>query len=281
MEASSLFFFLFTTSLLLVGTSDQTVFNVLDYGAVGDGQTDDTNAFARAWQETCASSSSATVQVPSGKTFLIRALRFNGPCNSNSVSMEIDGNLMAPSDPSKWDCENNVCDRWIYFHRVDGLTVRGYGTIDGRGDKWWHGDALEISSSNNIYLGGGLNFKDSPRMHVVLNGLRSLVVSDITIDAPEKSPNTDGIHVTGCTNAFINHSRIGTGDDCISIVDGSSFVTITNIICGPGHGISIGSLGKNGANDEVEYISVSDVVFIGSTNGARIKTWQVNYATIR
>ncbi|KAI3454626.1 hypothetical protein Pfo_011289, partial [Paulownia fortunei] len=224
MGDSFTFFVVCIFFLPVVTWSDQTVFNVLDYGAVGNGQTDDTNAFVKAWQETCASSSSSPVmQVPSKKTFLIRALQFNGPCNSKSVTVEIDGNLVAPSDPSDWECENHVCHRWIYFHRVDGLTVSGNGRVDGRGEKWWHIDAFEISDSDNVYLGGGLRFKDSPRMHVVLNGLRSLSVSNITIDAPEESPNTDGIHVTGCSNAFIDRSRIGTDHQCHFQTDSWNF----------------------------------------------------------
>lgn len=38
---------------------------------------------------------------------------------------------------------------------------------------------------------------------------------------------------------------------------------------------SVGSLGFNGANNTVEHVYVSDVVFRGTSNGARIKTWQV------
>lgn len=50
---------------------------------------------------------------------------------------QIDGNLVAPSDPSNWECEGGVCHQWLYFHLVDGLRLRGRGTIDGRGHKWW------------------------------------------------------------------------------------------------------------------------------------------------
>ncbi|KAL3845988.1 hypothetical protein ACJIZ3_003391 [Penstemon smallii] len=282
MEASfSLFFVFIILSLLAVTKSDNPVFDVLHYGAIGDGQIDDTNAFLEAWKATCASdSSSSTVHVPSYKTFLIQPLIFNGPCNSKSVIVQIDGNLVAPIEPSKWKCEYDNCHRWIYFHKVDGLKVRGRGTIDGHGKNWWNIDGkerptvLEISNANNVFLGGGLNFKDGPRMHVVLNSLRSFTVSNIKINAPEKSPNTDGIHVMGCTDSSIDHCQIGTGDDCISIGDGTSNLKVSNVICGPGHGISIGSLGKDGANDEVEYVTVSDSVLIGASNGVRIKTWQ-------
>ncbi|XP_012839311.1 PREDICTED: polygalacturonase-2-like [Erythranthe guttata] len=65
------------------------------------------------------------------------------------------------------------------------------------------------------------------------------------------------------------------------MIGGSSYVTISNITCGPGHGISIGSLGKNGGYDTAEHVRVGDVVFIGATNGARIKTWQGGKGYVR
>ncbi|KZV54244.1 putative polygalacturonase-like [Dorcoceras hygrometricum] len=298
-------FALITSCIVAASLADSAIFNVLDYGAIGDGQADDTKsvsfckAFAEAWEATCGSSSSSpTMHVPWGKAFLIHPISFKGPCKSKGVNIEIDGDVTAPSGPSEWRCGGDGCERWIHIESVDGLNVGGQGMIDGRGDKWWQAFAFEIAKSNNVTLGGGLRFKNSPRMQVVLYHLNSVRVSNVIVEAPEDSPNTDGIHVSACTDAFIDRSIVGTGniyscsqnsslhmgflvskenetgDDCISIVDGSSFVTISNIICGPGHGISIGSLGKHGANSRVENIKVSDVVFIGTQNGARIKTWQ-------
>lgn len=34
-------------------------------------------------------------------------------------------------------------------------------------------------------------------------------------------------------------SFIGVGDDCIAINNGSAYINITNIACGPGHGIRL------------------------------------------
>ncbi|XP_022871957.1 probable polygalacturonase At3g15720 [Olea europaea var. sylvestris] len=281
MEKLLIFVFVFTLSLFSVISHSHTAFNVLDYGAVGNGRTDDTHAFSRAWEATCmSSSSSSTMDVPSGKTFLINYLHFHGPCNKKSINIKINGNIIAPSEPSVWRCENNNCHNWMDFRHVDNLSIRGNGVITGDGDKWWHTselhsrpNALKISSANNVTL-SGLTFKDIPHMHVILDSLTSVHVSNITIDSPGDSPNTDGIHITGSTNVVVDHCRIGTGDDCISIVSGTSNVKISNIVCGPGHGISVGSLGKNGNHDIVENVEVSNVVFIRTMNGARIKTWQ-------
>ncbi|KAL8137916.1 hypothetical protein V2J09_003917 [Rumex salicifolius] len=65
-----------------------------------------------------------------------------------------------------------------------------------------------------------------------------------------------------------------TGDDCVSIQTGSSNVYVHNINCGPGHGISIGSLGRDNTKACVSNITVRDVVMRSTMTGVRIKTWQ-------
>ncbi|URE48941.1 Glycosyl hydrolases family 28 [Musa troglodytarum] len=132
---------------------------------------------------------------------------------------------------------------------------------------------------------------DSPRMHISLEKCTGVDASHLTITAPTESPNTDGIHITHSKNVKIANSFIGTGDDCISIVSGSKNVMATNIVCGPGHGISlcfgvlkifffkkknsIGSLGAHNSEAQVSNVTVDRARFIGTTNGVRIKTWQV------
>ncbi|KAJ1397944.1 Pectin lyase fold/virulence factor [Sesbania bispinosa] len=63
-------------------------------------------------------------------------------------------------------------------------------------------------------------------------------------------------------------------DDCISIGAGCYDVDIKNMTCGPGHGISIGSLGNHNSRACVSNITVRDSVIKVSDNGVRIKTWQ-------
>ncbi|XP_010418201.1 PREDICTED: polygalacturonase QRT2-like [Camelina sativa] len=81
-------------------------------------------------------------------------------------------------------------------------------------------------------------------------------------------------HVSGTRNILIQDSVIRTGDDCISIVSGSENVRATGITCGPGHGISIGSLGEGNSEAYVSNVVVNKATLIGTTNGVRIKTWQ-------
>lgn len=69
---------------------------------------------------------------------------------------------------------------------------------------------------------------------------------------------------------------IDAGDDCVSIQTGCSNVYIHNVNCGPGHGISIGSLGKDNTKACVSNITVRDIMMHNTMNGVRIKTWQVS-----
>ena len=62
-------------------------------------------------------------------------------------------------------------------------------------------------------------------------------MQDIRVIAAKNSPNTDGIHVQLSSSVTILNSKIGTGDDCISIGPGTTNLWIENVACGPGHGI--------------------------------------------
>ena len=58
------------------------VFDVRAFGVVGDGQTDDTQAFKMAWDSACQSEIPAVILVPYHFTFLIQSTIFTGPCLS-------------------------------------------------------------------------------------------------------------------------------------------------------------------------------------------------------
>nr|POE76426.1 exopolygalacturonase [Quercus suber]POE76427.1 exopolygalacturonase [Quercus suber] len=85
----------------------------------------------------------------------------------------------------------------------------------------------------------------------------------VTIKAPETSVKTDGIHIGRSTGIHIIDTNIGTRDDCVSLGDGSRDITVEKVNCGPGHGISIGSLGKFPNEEPIpSRIKISNVSFI-------------------
>ncbi|KAL2243467.1 UNVERIFIED_CONTAM: Polygalacturonase ADPG2, partial [Sesamum indicum] len=67
----------------------QTTLNVMEFGAVGDGKTDDSSAFESAWEAGCRNGSgSVTISAPSGKTFLVFPIQFGGPCQPYNITLE-------------------------------------------------------------------------------------------------------------------------------------------------------------------------------------------------
>lgn len=67
-------------------SSSAAIFSVMSFGAVGDGVTDDTQAFKMAWDAAChAIAPSATVLVPNDYSFMIQSTIFTGPCSNGII----------------------------------------------------------------------------------------------------------------------------------------------------------------------------------------------------
>ncbi|PPR93986.1 hypothetical protein GOBAR_AA26682 [Gossypium barbadense] len=247
--------------------------NVDSFGAVGDGVSDDTQAFRKAWDTACSTRKSVLL-VPPGRRYLVNATKFKGPCAERLI-VQIDGTIVAPDEPKNWDPD--LPRLWLDFSKLQGVAFQGKGVIDGSGSKWWAASckknksnpcrgaptALTIDSSSSIKV-KGLTIQNSQQMNFVIS-----------------NPNTDGIHITKSTNVVLQDCKIGTGDDCISIVNGSSTIKMKRIYCGPGHGVSIGSLGEDNSVGIVTNVVLDTALLRETTNGVRIKTWQGGSGYVR
>lgn len=56
-----------------------------------------------------------------------------------------------------------------------------------------------------------LKIQDAQQIHVSFQKCVNVLASNLSITAPEKSPNTDGIHVTNTQDILITTSIIATG----------------------------------------------------------------------
>ncbi|KAK1429614.1 hypothetical protein QVD17_11828 [Tagetes erecta] len=66
-------------------------FDVTTYGAKGNGHTDDTKAFVRAWADVCRDKSrNPTLVIPPRKSFLIGPITFSGPCKFHTVQVQME-----------------------------------------------------------------------------------------------------------------------------------------------------------------------------------------------
>ncbi|XP_076943530.1 polygalacturonase At1g48100-like [Bidens hawaiensis] len=251
-----------------------TIFNVLAFGAKGDGTTDDTKAFEAAWLAACKLEAS-TMVVPKGSVFLVKPISFAGPNCEPNIVFQLDGKIIAPKRSGSW--ESGLL-QWLEFTKLNGITIRGTGVIDGQGSGWWSESgtkptAVRFYGSSDVTV-IGITIQNTPQIHLKFDNCQSVQVFDITISSPGDSPNTDGIHLQNSQDVTIHSTKLACGDDCVSIQTGSSGVNIQNVDCGPGHGISIGSLGKDNTRACVSNITVRDTKIHDTMTGVRIKTWQ-------
>ncbi|KAJ6334459.1 hypothetical protein OIU78_011359 [Salix suchowensis] len=227
------------------GGAGVTVFDVTQHGAKADDHTDNAEAFIQTWRAACDSGVPAKLVIPVG-TFLTGPVVFQGPCKSTEpIVFEVQG-----KGGAVWkynDChQNKQCQPLpssIKLSKVHNSDIHGISSFDS---KYFH---MHVTDCSNIW------------------------VHDVNLTAPANSPNTDGIHISNSDGVNVTSSQIGTGDDCISIGQGSTNVLISQVFCGPGHGISVGSLGKYNNEEDVNGILVTNCTLLNTTNGLRIKTY--------
>ncbi|KAM3696354.1 hypothetical protein ACJW31_06G032600 [Castanea mollissima] len=245
------------------------VFNVMNDGAVTDGNTDNT----------CQSEGRNLVSIPRG-AYMLGPIVLKGPCKGQ-VEFQIIGTLKALTDKTSTINVNH----WITFQYIDRLVLEGGGKLDGLGPSAWDDNTcskdpnckalpillrFDFITNSRITQQTSINNKN---VHMNVFACKDMKFDQIHIIAPKDSPNTDGIHIGSSSNIQILDSTIATGDDCVSMSLGSKNINIRKVTCGPGHGISVGSLGGESNEEDVSGLMVTNCTFIGTQNGLRVKTW--------
>ncbi|KAJ1699344.1 hypothetical protein LUZ63_007856 [Rhynchospora breviuscula] len=255
------------------GSTGSNIFDVTKYSAsTSASPSANSKAFLEAFKAACKVKGRPTFLVPKG-TYQLGPVTFEGPCQGTHITFEIQGTLVAPPD-----VKSIPGNAWIEFDSLHEMVLQGGGVFDGQGQSTWplpsHNKPISIRLMKCV-IGRITNItsKNSKFFHMSLHHAEGIIIENLKIVAPGHSKNTDGIHISGSSNITLNNIDIGTGDDCISIGPGTNNVIVTGIKCGPGHGLSIGSLGKYKDEEDVGNIHVKNCTLAGTTNGVRIKTW--------
>ncbi|CAK9178828.1 unnamed protein product [Ilex paraguariensis] len=249
--------------------------------------------------------------VPSGSVYLVKPISFSGPNCGSNIIFQVDGKIIAPTSPGAW---GSGLLQWLEFTKLTGITVKGKGVIDGQGSVWWSDSSTEnpteesesvsplkdstyesspalVSSEATgkmpstkptaIRFYGisdvtvtGITIQNSPQTHLKFDDCTAVQVFGMTVSSPSDSPNTDGIHLQNSQDVVIHNTNVACGDDCVSIQTGCSGIFIHNMNCGPGHGISIGGLGRGNTRACVSNVTIRDTTMHNTLTGVRIKTWQ-------
>ena len=65
-------------------------------------------------------------------TYKLGVVTLLGPCKG-AIEFHLQGTLQAPSDVASF----NSIDFWVFFQRINSLTVSGGGVFDGKGQMAW------------------------------------------------------------------------------------------------------------------------------------------------
>ncbi|XP_057442706.1 polygalacturonase-like [Lotus japonicus] len=267
----------FVSFLYGFSTAQSWVLEISKFG--GAPNADITQAFTNAWKKACESTTSAKIVIPHG-TYKMGAVQVQGPCKAH-IEVQVDGTIKAPVNPRNF----KGAGTWVQFSYISFFTLSGKGVFDGVGETAWkRNDCSKNKHCTLLPMNFAFNYvnnsivrditsKDSKSFNVNVLGCNNFTFDGFKIVAPALSPNTDGIHVGRSTDVKILNTNIGTGDDCVSLGDGIKNVLVQNVNCGPGHGISVGSLGKYPDEKPVEGFYVKNCTLTNTDNGVRIKTW--------
>ncbi|HMD55463.1 MAG TPA: glycoside hydrolase family 28 protein, partial [Phycisphaerae bacterium] len=227
-------------------------FSVLDYGAIGDGRTDNTAAFAKAISA-CNAAGGGHVVVPAG-TFLTGAILLK---SNVDLHLEKGAMLMFSGDETEYPIEptrNQGIDLMnfsplIYASDATNIGITGDGILDGSlTGKWnrqvganWNrlvqmeknsvpidqrifGPAhplgatfVEPYNCTNVLI-QGITIQNAHwwQIHPTLS--TNVIVDHVTTTSA--LAHTDGCDPDGCDNVIIENCDLGAGDDNIAIKSG-------------------------------------------------------------
>jgi len=234
----------------------EKVFDIRDYGAVADGVTKNTKAFADAI-DACNKAGGGRVIVPEGNWF-------TGPIHLKShVNLHLnDGAVILFSDDFN-DYLPAVFSRYegiecylysppIYAKDCENVAITGRGRLDGHGQKWWdffrkkgnemtrlqqkaykdvpveqrvfdslddflRPSFVQFLNCKNVLI-QGITIGSGPMWTLHLIYSEDIIVRDVTFIT--RGPNNDGIDPDSCTDVLIENCKFDTSDDAIAIKSG-------------------------------------------------------------
>lgn len=274
-------------------------FDIRAYGAVGDGNQLNTEAIQAAI-DACAEGGGGTVYFPAGR-FLSGTIYLK-----SNVTLHLDAGavLLGSTNLDDYPVEvpehrsfaDNYMDKsLIYAEKVENVSIRGSGIIDGQGGcpafqlVIIPGRKYYIEERPEVIRSLANNFKERPAIvrmiecenitvkDITFKDAASLVqwylaCEDVTIDGISvhsvANHNNDGIDIDNCEKVRIANCEIRTGDDAIVLKSTSNRicknVTVTNCILSSGsNGFKCGTESNGGFQD----ITVDNCTIYETGNG--------------
>ena len=279
--------------------------SVKDFGAVGDGVTDDTLSIQTAVN--CLPAG-GRLHFPEG-TYLTSPISLKSHI---TIELSEKAVLLGSTDMKSYPkipgvTTDLVTGEEVHFGTWEGnavpmhqallfaeyaedIKIVGRGTVDGnaQNSQWWVDvknqevprPRLMFFNRCKLVTVHGVTAQNAASWQLHPYFSTELSFLDLTVNAPKDSPNTDALDPEACDTVNIVGCRFSVGDDCIAIKSGKIEIgrkfkqpanrhTIRNCIMQFGHGaITLGSEMAGG----VRNLNVERCIFDHTDRGLRIKT---------
>ncbi|TVZ81810.1 glycosyl hydrolase family 28 protein [Streptomyces sp. BK340] len=203
------------------------VFDVRDYGAKGDGSTNDTPAVNKA-VNAASSAGGGTVRFPAGTYKSKNTIHMK-----SNVTLQVDtGATIQGSSADTYDPpESNPYDKYqdyghshfhnamIYGDRLTNIGFVGGGVIDGGGNlitgnpKPGEADKiLSLTRCDGLRIGDGLTLRRGGHFAALVNGCKNVTSDHLTIDT---ASDRDGWNIISTTDVTVTNANIKANDDAL------------------------------------------------------------------
>lgn len=261
-------------------------YNVLNFGAAGDGVTVDTAAIQAA-VDACSAAGGGRVVLPGGHTYRCGALilRSNLELHLEAGAVlkgsdRIEDYLMSGQQtgspelrgvPSYINCEYTGAPNhyFLYAKDCDNLSITGLGTIDGNEEIFygvvteWHIDGAFYPRAPLLFLENisrltieQVTLTRSAFWTVHMVGCRDVLINGIRILNNLRLANCDGIDPDHCRNVRIANCYIECADDCIVFKN-----TAAAMQYGPCENITVSNCVLSSSSAAIKFGTESEALF--------------------
>ena len=279
--------------------------SVKDFGAVGDGETDDTDAIQSAihycppggrvtvpagvyYVRPLVMKSHLTLELKAGAHLLGDTCEEHYPLLPGEIH---DARTGKELQVTSWEGNPFPGRRsFISAHYAEDIAIVGQGIIDGNAQNstWWQNvKTRKIARPRLVFFNNcenivfhGITGRNSASWNFHPFFCKHVAFYNIAVEAPSNSPNTDGTDPESCDDVCFIGVRYSVGDDAIAIKAGKMYMgmkyqtpatnhLVRNCLMEYAHGaMTLGSEMSGGVKD----LTVSQCYFNHTDRGLRIKT---------